>query len=105
MSLKYIMDENKMTYLLYLTNENNLEDIIFLGAGDNPSKLFTHALDYEKAVIDKRSVILKWLFLVEGNLDEVEKKDLKYAFMRNPKTEFSYPIKDMILYIKQINKF
>jgi nitrous oxide reductase len=99
------MDENKMTYLLYLTNEYNLEDIIFLGSGDDPAKLFVNALDYENTDIDKRSVILKWHFLVEGNLDEVEKKDLKYAFMCNPETEFSYPIKDMILYIKQINKF
>jgi hypothetical protein len=53
MIFKYIMDGNKMTYLLYLTNEHNLEDIIFLGAGDDPAKLFVHALDYEKAVIEK----------------------------------------------------
>jgi hypothetical protein len=39
---------------------------------------------------------------VEANLNEQEQKDLDYAFMCNPLTEFSYPIKDLTLYIKKI---
>ncbi len=43
--------------------------------------------------------------MVEENLNDQERKDMEYAFMQNPETEFSYEIKDMELNIKLINKF
>jgi hypothetical protein len=91
------------TYVLYLRQEWGKG--ILLGAGKNPSTLYQNALNPQTAEKNNKSLILKWLTLVETNLDDVEKKDLHYAFMCNPQTKFSYPIKDLTLCIKLIKEY
>lgn len=102
--------DRKFTYLLYFNVDynpdynlyNNIENIIFLGTNPNPGKLYYNGLNTENANKETKAYILKWLNLVQDNLDEQEKRDLEYAFIYNPKTDFSYNIKDMTLYIKKI---
>ena len=94
------------TYLLYFKVDIDYEKtIIYLGSCDDPVNLYRNALNIETINEDKKKHLLKWLLLVEENLDKVERKDMEYAFMQNPETEFSYEIKDMELIIKLINKF
>ena len=92
-------------YLLYLSLDKNVDTTLFLGVGENPSELFVNALNPNNLENYKKSLLFKWLILVESQLDETEKKDLEYAFMRNPENEFSYTIKDMTLYIKKITNW
>jgi hypothetical protein len=89
-------------YLLYLSLDKNVDTTLFLGVGENPAELFVNALNPDNLKDYKKSLLFKWLILVESQLDETEKKDLEYAFMYNPENEFSYTIKDMTLYIKKI---
>ena len=91
------------TYVLYLCQE--LEKPMILGVGDDPTKLYQNALNPQTAEKSNKSLILNWLTRVEANLNEQEKKDLDYAFMSNPLTEFSYNIKDLTLYIKEIKEY
>ena len=98
--------KNKYSYVLYFNTEIDYENTtILLGSCDDPIKLYRNALNIETIDEDKKKYLLKWLILVEENLDKVEKKDLEYAFMQNPETEFSYKIKEMELNIKLIKKF
>ena len=102
--------EYKFTYLLYLIKEYNteydtdvqLENIIFLGTGREADKLYYNGLDAENANKETKAIILTWLKLVQDNLDEREKKEMEYAFMYRPETEFVYSIKNMTLCIKKI---
>ena len=91
------------TYVLYLRQEYGKG--ILLGACKNPAILYQNALNPQTAEAKHKSLILKWLTLVEVNLDEVEKKDLNYAFMCNPLTKFSYQIEDLTLHIKLIKQY
>jgi len=91
------------TYVLYLCQE--LEKPIILGVCNDPTKLYQNALNPQTAEKSNKSLILNWLTRVEANLNEQEQKDLDYAFMCNPLTEFSYPIKDLTLYIKKIKVY
>lgn len=99
------MVEHKTTYLLFLSQDNELEKTIFLGAGENPVSLFKNALNPLIADENYKSLILNWLIKVEFVLNEQEKNDMDFAFMHNPQTEFSYTIKDLTLYIKLINQY
>lgn len=92
-------------YALYLSQDDQVKDTIFLGLSDNPAKLYIDALNPQFVYKKHTSLITKWLTLVETELDDVEKKDMDYAFMCNPLTEFSYPIKDLTLYIKKIKVY
>jgi len=92
-------------YLLYLSLDKNVDTTLFLGVGENPAELFVNALNPNNLKDYKKSLLFKWLILVESQLDETEKKDLEYAFMYNPENEFSYTIKDMTLYIKKITNW
>ena len=95
-------------YILFLSQDKNIDNTLFLGVGENPAELFVNALNPNnlKDLKDyKKSLLFKWLILVESHLDETEKKDLEYAFMRNPENEFSYAIKDMTLCIKRITNW
>lgn len=92
----------KSMYVLYLSQDDQVKDTIFLGLSDNPARLYMDGLNPKLVHKDHISLITKWLALVETELDDVEKKDMDYAFMCNPLTEFSYPIKDLTLYIKKI---
>ena len=92
-------------YLLYLSLDKNVDTTLFLGVGENPAELFVNALNPNNLENYKKSLLFKWLILVESQLDETEKKDLEYAFMYNPETEFSYNIKNMTLYIKKVRIF
>ena len=96
---------NKFTYLLYFKLFVN-EKVILLASSDDPIKLYMNTLNVDTTDdSDIKGYILKWLSLVEENLDDQERKDMEYAFMHNPETEFSYKIKDMELNIKLIKKF
>jgi hypothetical protein len=95
--------DKNFTYILYLTQDIN--NIIFLGACSDPSKLYYNSLDIETILQNKKPFLLKWLNLCETKLDQQEKKDMEYAFMYNPQNEFSYQIKDMTLHINKIKKF
>ena len=92
-------------YLLYLSQDNQLENTIFLGIGSDPVELYQNALNPQTADKKDKSLILNWLTQVEAKLDEQEQKEMDYAFMENPETEFSYSIKDMTLYIKKIKVY
>jgi len=102
--------EYKFTYLLFIINDYNpkynikaeFKNIIFLGTGREPDKLYYNGLDAENANKETKAIILTWLKLVQDNLDEQEKKDLEYAFMYNPESEFVYSIKNMTLCIQKI---
>ena len=97
---------NKNIYVLYFKVEIDYEKTtIFLAASNDPVKLYRNALNIKKIDEDKKKYLLKWLMLVEENLNETEKIEMEYAFMQNPETEFSYEIKDMELNIKLIKKF
>ena len=98
---KYIMDKDKLIYVLYLIQSNDVEKLIFLGAGENPAKLYQHSLNPQTATKEIKSLILKWLVCVDANLNEQEQREMDYAFMQNPEKEFSYSIRDMTLVIKQ----
>jgi hypothetical protein len=101
-----MLAEPNFTYVLYLsTDDNELEQVIFLGASEDSCKLYMNGLNPNNIGIDNRPNLFKWLSLVEANLDAQERNDLEYAFMHNPETKFSYSVKDMTLYIKQINKY
>jgi hypothetical protein len=105
------INEKEFTYILYFNIEIEYEKTeyekktIYLGSCNDPVKLYRNALNLETIDPDKKKYLLKWLMLVEENLDKVERKDMEYAFMQNPETEFSYEIKDMELNIKSIRKF
>ena len=92
-------------YALYLSQDDQVKDTIFLGLSDNPAILYIDGLNPRLIYKNHISLVTKWLNLVETELDHVEKKDMDYAFMCNPLTEFSYPIKDLTLYIKKIRQF
>ncbi len=92
-------------FSLYLSQDNQVKKTIFLGLSDDPAKLYIDGLNPQSAYKKHISLILKWLTLVETELDENEKKDMDYAFMCNPLTDFSYPIKDLTLYIKKIKVY
>ena len=92
-------------YALYLSQDDQVKNTIFLGISNDPENLYINALNPQMVEKNSKSLILKWLTLVETKLDDVEKRDLDYAFMSNPQTEFSYSIKDMTLYIKKIKVY
>jgi hypothetical protein len=97
---------NKNIYVLYFNVEIDYEKTtILLATSNDPVKLYRNALNIKKIDEDKKKYLLKWLMLVEENLNETEKIEMEYAFMQNPETEFSYKIKDMKLNIKLIKKF
>ena len=78
---------------------------ILLGASEDSCKLYMNVMKSNNIGINNRLMLFKWLSLVKDNLDAQERNDLEYAFINNPETKFSYSIKDMTLYIKQINKY
>jgi len=102
--------EHECTYLLFLIKEYNPEhntkaefkNIIYLGIGSESDKLYYNGLDEDNEDKETKASILTWLKLVQDNLDEQEKKDMDYAFMYNPESEFSYSIKNMTLCIRKI---
>ena len=91
------------TYVLYLCKE--LEKPMLLGVGDDPTKLYQNALNPQTAEKSNKSLILNWLTRVDANLNEQEQRDMDYAFMSNPLTEFSYNIRDLTLCIKNIKEY
>ena len=97
--------DKKFTYVLYFTINYDLEDIILLGTSTDPSKLFYNGLNSDIVNKETNPHVLKWLELVERNLDQQELHDLEYAFMYNPEKEFSYNIQNMTLHIKKIKNF
>lgn len=93
-------------YILFLKVVIDYNDTtILLASSDDPIKLYMNGLNIETIDRDKKVYLLKWLTLVEENLNDQERKDMEYAFMQNPETAFSYKIKDMELNIELINKF
>ena len=92
-------------YVLYLSQDAQLETTIFLGISNDPAKLYLNALNPQTATRENKSLILKWLIRVEANINDQEQREMDYAFMHNHETEFSYRIKDMTLYIKRIQRY
>ena len=86
-------------------NLENVKKTIFLGTCKNPQKLFYNSFNLDNVNNEMKPYILDWLQLIEDNLDDIEIRDLEYAFMYNPKEQFSYNIKNMTLYIKKIRIF
>jgi len=82
-----------------------MEKPILLGVSNDPLKLYENALNPQTADKKDKSLILNWLIRVESNLNEQEQRDMDYAFTMNPLTDFSYTIRDLTLYIKQINQY
>jgi hypothetical protein len=91
------------TYLLYLSENDNLGRTYFLGISDNPANLYVNALN---PMTDKntKALILKWLNRVNANLSDQEQREMDSAFMYTS-IDFSYPIGDLTLYIKVIRKY
>ena len=96
---------SKSMYALYLSQDDQVKDTILLGISNDPEKLYINALNPQTADKKDKSLILKWLTQVEAKLDEQEQKEMDYAFMKNPETEFSYSIRDLTLYIKKIKVY
>jgi hypothetical protein len=93
-------------YALYLIQEDDhVKNTIFLGISNDPENLYINALNPQTAEKKDKSLILKWLTQVEAKLNEQEQREMDYAFMSNPQTEFSYSIKDMTLYITKIKVY
>lgn len=92
-------------YALYLTQDDQVKNTIFLGLSHNPARLYINALNPQVVYKKHTSLVLRWLTLVQTELDDIERKDMDYAFMRNPLTQFSYPIKDLTLNIKKIKVY
>jgi|688.fasta_scaffold737588_2 hypothetical protein len=97
-------DTDKFTYIMYLVEDSDIEKLIYLGSCNDPVKLYYNSTNVD-LFDNEKPYLIKWLNLFEKNLDTQEKKDLEYAFMSNPETEFSYEIKNMRLVINKINQF
>ena len=95
----------KYIYILYLTEENDKENPVFLGASDNPAKLYTNALNYKTAEEKTKEIVLKWQVNFNDHLTEREKKDLEHMFMATPGKGGCYCIKELTLSIKKIRQF
>jgi hypothetical protein len=95
------------TYVLYINIENQFDVVktIFLGSCKDPIELYTSGLYIDNVEEKYKSYVLEWIDLYEKELDHHEKYDFEYAFKHNPLDEFSYPIGNMTLVIKKINKF
>ena len=99
------MDKDKLIYVLYLIQSNDVEKLIFLGAGENPAKLYQHSLNPQTATKEIKSLILKWLVCVDANLNEQEQREMDYAFMYTPFSEGYYSIEGLNLYMKKIQEY
>jgi len=87
-------------YVMYLIQEDDhVKNTIFLGISNDPENLYQNALNPQTADKNNKSLILNWLTRVEANLNEQEQREMEYAFMSNPQTEFSYRIRDLSLHI------
>jgi hypothetical protein len=89
-------------YLLYLSQDNQLEKTVFLGAGDDPATLYQNALHLQTAEAKHKSLILKWLTRAEANLSVIEQRGMDHTFMHTPFVEGCYSIEGMTLHMKQI---
>ncbi len=96
------MASDKRTYVLYLSQDNQLEKTVFLGAGDDPSTLYQNALNPQTAEKNHKSLILKWLVRVEANLSEQQQREMDHTFMHTPGVEGCYSIEGMTLHMKEI---
>jgi len=98
---------NDYTYVLYINLENQFDTVktIFLGSCKDPIELYTSGFYIDNVEQKYKSDVLEWIDMYEKELDHHEKYDLEYAFKHNPLDEFSYPIGNMTLIIKKINKF
>jgi hypothetical protein len=95
----------KYTYVLYLSEENDNENMVFLGASDNPAKLYTNALNYKTAEEKTKEIVLKWLVNYHDHLTDREKKDMDHMFTTTPGNGGHYCIKGMTLTIKRMRQF
>ena len=95
----------KYTYIMYLMEENDSENMVFLGAADSPAKLYSNALNYKTAEEKTKEILLKWLVNYHDHLTDREKKDLEHMFMTTPGNGGHYCIKGMTLYINKIRQF
>ena len=101
--MRYIMAESM--YALYLIQDDQDKNTIFLGISNDPENLYINALNPQTADKKDKSLILKWLIKVEANLNEQEQREMEYAFTKNPQTEFLYSINDMTLYMTKIKVY
>jgi len=101
--MRYIMAESM--YALYLIQDDQVKNTIFLGISNDPENLYINALNPQTADKKYKSLILKWLIKVEANLNEQEQREMEYAFTKNPQTEFLYSINDMTLYMTKIKVY
>jgi hypothetical protein len=90
---------------MYLSEEQDKENPVFLGASDNPAKLYTNALNYKIAEEKTKEIVLKWQVNFHDHLTEREKKDLEHMFMTTPGNGGCYCIKELTLSIKRIRQF
>ena len=90
---------------MYLSEEPDKENPVFLGASDNPAKLYTNALNYKIAEEKTKEIVLKWQVYFHDHLTAREKKDLEHMFMTTPGNGGCYCIKELTLYIKKIRQF
>lgn len=96
---------DKYIYILYLIEENDKENPVFLGASDNPTSLYTNALNYKTAEEKTKEIVLKWQVNFQKHLTDREKKDLEYMFMITPGNGGDYCIKELTLSIKRMKQF
>ena len=94
------------TYILYLTisHINNENEILFLGASEDPFDLYYFAFKTDNIEWNEKGILLEWLNLVE-TLSEDKKIELKDRF-RHPKDEGgSFSIGRITLHINKIRSF
>lgn len=95
----------KYIYILYLIDEQDKENPVFLGGSDSSAKLYTNALNYKTAEEKTKEIVLKWQINYHDHLTEREKKDLDFMFMTTPGNGGQYCIKEMTLTIKKIRQY
>ena len=92
-------------YLLYLSQDYVVKEIVFLGVGQDPSILYQNALNPEMTDKNNKYVVEKWLARVEDDLDERQRREMDHAFMYAPLLAGSYSIKGMTLHMKKISEY
>ena len=92
-------------YILYLSQDNQLDKTVFLGAGDDPATLYQNALNPEMTDKNNKYVVEKWLARVKNDISEKQRREMDHAFMYAPFIAGSYSIKGMTLYMKKVFEF
>jgi hypothetical protein len=92
-------------YLLYLSQDYLVKEIVFLGVGQEPSTLYQNALNPEMTDKNNKYFVEKWLARVKNDMSEKERREMDHTFMYAPFIAGSYSIKGMTLSMKKVFEY